>query len=66
MTLGLNAAIKEWALVKRLVAYLIEHLTENVFEGAFVEAETDDVPAVNFYKTTPINSILQLPFIGKS
>lgn len=44
---------------KRLITYLTDYCKENDFEEAFVEAETDDLQAVSFYKTTAFSSELQ-------
>lgn len=44
---------------KKLISYLTQYCEENNFEDAYVEAETDDTHAVNFYKTTQISSVLQ-------
>ncbi len=44
---------------KKLISHLIQYCKENDFEDAYVEAETDDIQAVNFYKTTQTTSILQ-------
>ena len=44
---------------KKLISYLTSYCKENGFEEAYVEAELEDVNAINFYKTTPISNILQ-------
>lgn len=44
---------------KKLISYLTKYCEENGFEDAYVEAETEDLQAVNFYKTTKITSELQ-------
>ena len=44
---------------KKLMTYLTNYCKENGFEEAFVEAETGDTQAVNFYKTTAFSNQLQ-------
>lgn len=44
---------------KKLISHLTQYCKENGFEDAYVEAETDDIQAVNFYKTTQMTSELQ-------
>lgn len=44
---------------KKLISHLVHYCQENGFEDAYVEAETDDIQAVNFYKTTQITNTLQ-------
>lgn len=44
---------------KKLITYLINYCKENGFENAYVEAETDDIQAVNFYRTTSFSNELQ-------
>lgn len=44
---------------KKLIAYLSQYCREKGIQEAYVEAETDDIQAVNFYRTTPISSELQ-------
>lgn len=41
---------------KLLIASLKDYCLKNGFVEMFVQAETDDHQAVNFYKTTPISS----------
>jgi aminoglycoside 3-N-acetyltransferase I len=43
---------------KLLIASLNDYCKQNGFDEVFVQAETDDVQAVNFYKSTPISSEL--------
>jgi aminoglycoside 3-N-acetyltransferase I len=44
---------------KKLISYLNKYCKDNDFEDAYVEAETNDTQAVNFYRTTPVSSELQ-------
>lgn len=44
---------------KKLITYLTNYCKENGFEDAYVEAETDDTQAVNFYRTTSFSNELQ-------
>ncbi|WPP51381.1 GNAT family N-acetyltransferase [Catalinimonas niigatensis] len=44
---------------KKLISHLNKYCKDNNFEDAYVEAETNDTQAVNFYRTTPISSELQ-------
>ncbi len=43
---------------KFIIATLNDYCKQNGFSEVFVQAETDDIRAVNFYKTTPISSEL--------
>lgn len=43
---------------KKLITYLTHYCRENGFEDAFVQAETDDLQAVNFYRTTSFSNEL--------
>lgn len=43
-------------LGKSLIAEVCKYCKENGFEDAYVEAESDDVDAVNFYKKTKFSS----------
>lgn len=44
---------------KSLIKYLTQFCKENDFENAYVEAEADDLQAVNFYRKTQFSSELQ-------
>lgn len=44
---------------KLLIATLNDYCIKNGFNEVFVQAETDDIQAVNFYKTTPISNELK-------
>jgi aminoglycoside 3-N-acetyltransferase I len=44
---------------KKLISHLTKYCKDNDFEDAYVEAETNDTQAVNFYRTTPVSSELQ-------
>ena len=43
---------------KMLICHLVEYCKKNGFDDAYVEAETDDFQAVNFYKHTPYSNML--------
>lgn len=43
---------------KSLINYLCEYCKENGYKDAYVEAETEDIEAVNFYKKTNFSSEL--------
>ncbi len=43
---------------KKLIAYLTQYCKEKGFEYAYVEAETDDIRAISFYRATPISDEL--------
>lgn len=44
---------------KELIRYVTDYCKESGFEEAYVEAETGDTQAVNFYKTTSYSNELQ-------
>ncbi|MEO8111818.1 MAG: GNAT family N-acetyltransferase [Ginsengibacter sp.] len=44
---------------KLLIAGLSDYCEKNGFSEVFVQAETGDIEAVNFYRTTPISSELK-------
>ena len=44
---------------KKLMATLNEYCDKNGFNEVFVQAETDDLQAINFYRTTPISDELK-------
>jgi aminoglycoside 3-N-acetyltransferase I len=44
---------------KKLISYLLQYCKENGFEEAYVEAEITDTHAIDFYRTTPVDSELQ-------
>ncbi len=41
---------------KKLIKFLTNYCKENGFEDAYVEAESDDIDAVNFYRKTKFSS----------
>jgi aminoglycoside 3-N-acetyltransferase I len=45
---------------KLLIAGLNDYCKQHGFSEVFVQAEADDIKAVNFYKTTPISSELEV------
>lgn len=44
---------------KLLIASLNDYCKKNGFNEVFVQAETEDVQAINFYRTTPISNELK-------
>lgn len=44
---------------QKLIATLNDYCEQNGFDEVFVQAETDDTHAVNFYRKTPITDELQ-------
>lgn len=44
---------------KKLMAFLIHYCRENGFDQAYVEAETEDSQAVNFYRSTTFHAEMQ-------
>lgn len=44
---------------KKLMSYLTNYCKENGFEEAYVEAELEDLDAINFYKSTPFSNTIQ-------
>ncbi len=57
--IGVLANYQRKGIGKKLITYLINYCKENGFEEAYVEAETDDTQAVNFYRTTSFSNELQ-------
>lgn len=53
--LGVLPAYQRKGIGKKLIATLQEYCRQNGFEDMFVQAETGDKEAVNFYRTTPIS-----------
>ena len=56
---GVSTDYQRKGVGKKLMNYLTHYCEENGFEDAFVEAETDDIQAVNFYRRTSFSSELQ-------
>ncbi len=56
---GVAPAYQRRGIGKALIESLSQYCRENGFEEAYVEAETDDLPAVSFYRSTPFSSELQ-------
>lgn len=52
--LAVLSAQRRKGIGKQLVAALNEHCRKNGFSEVFVQAEAEDLQAVDFYKTTPI------------
>lgn len=53
---GIAPAFQGQGLGKALIADLCKYCKKNGFEEAYVEAEGDDIDAVNFYRKTKHNS----------
>ncbi|WP_340062982.1 GNAT family N-acetyltransferase [Ascidiimonas aurantiaca] len=53
---GVTPELQGQGLGKALIAEVCECCKENGFEDAYVEAESDDIDAVNFYRKTKFNS----------
>ena len=56
---GVSSEFQRKGIGKQLIHYLTRYCKENGFEEAFVQAETDDLQAINFYRTTSISNELQ-------
>ncbi len=56
---GVTTNYQRQGVGRKMISHLIKYCEENGFEDAYVEAENDDIEAVNFYKTTSISSMLQ-------
>lgn len=54
--LGVKQSHQRKGVGKKLISFLTEYCRENGFEEAYVEAESDDTQAVNFYKKTSISN----------
>jgi len=55
---GISPKFQRKGLGKLLIAEVCAFCKTNEFEEAYVEAETDDMDAVNFYKKTMFNKII--------
>src|SRR5687767_10686087 len=56
---GILSEFQRKGIGKKLINYLTRYCKENGFEEAFVQAETDDLQAINFYRTTSFSKELQ-------
>ena len=56
---GVLAHYQRKGIGQKLINYLTNYCKENGFEDAYVEAETDDTQAVNFYRTTSFSTELK-------
>lgn len=56
--LGIQKEFQRKGIGKKLIGRLVEYCKENEFDHAFVEAETEDQYAVDFYRSTPVTSEL--------
>jgi aminoglycoside 3-N-acetyltransferase I len=54
--LGVTTALQRKGIGTMLIAAVNDFCIRNGFSEAFVQAETGDTHAVNFYRTTPIRS----------
>ncbi len=50
--IGVNPDYQGKGLGKSLIAEVCRYCNDNEFKDAFVEAESDDIDAVNFYRKT--------------
>jgi aminoglycoside 3-N-acetyltransferase I len=57
--LGVITDLQRKGIGKLLLKNLNNYCNKNGFNEVFVQAETDDIQAINFYKTTPISSELK-------
>lgn len=53
---GISPDFQGQGLGKALIAEVCNFCKQNDFEDAYVEAESDDIDAVNFYRKTKFNS----------
>lgn len=56
---GVLPEYQRMGIGKKLIAALKAYCIENGFDAAYVEAESDDQQAVDFYRKTAFSSILQ-------
>jgi aminoglycoside 3-N-acetyltransferase I len=56
---GILPQYQRQGIGKSLITYLSQYCIENGFQEAYVEAETDDLDAVNFYRKTNFSHELQ-------
>ncbi len=56
---GIKPAYQRKGIGKRLITYLTQYCKNNGFKEAYVEAETDDQQAVNFYRKTQASSEME-------
>lgn len=56
---GILADYQRKGIGKKLLTYLTHYCKERGFEEAFVQAETADTHAVNFYRTTSLKNEVQ-------
>lgn len=56
---GVAPAYQRQGVGKALLKFLSSYCQANGLEDAYVEAETDDLAAVSFYRSTPFSSELQ-------
>jgi len=56
--MGIRYDFQRKGIRKKLIGRLVQYCRENDFDHAFVEAETEDIHAVNFYRSTPVSSEL--------
>jgi aminoglycoside 3-N-acetyltransferase I len=56
---GVSEAYQRQGIGKKLIAYVNQYCKTNSFEEVYVEAETADSDAVQFYRATPVSHELQ-------
>lgn len=56
---GVMSTYQRKGIGKKMLSFLTKYCDENGFEEVYVEAESNDVEAVNFYKTTSLSTMLQ-------
>jgi aminoglycoside 3-N-acetyltransferase I len=54
--IGVTPELQGQGLGKALIVEVCKYCKDNGFEDAYVEAESDDLDAVNFYRKTKFNS----------
>ena len=57
--LAVITVLQRKGIGRLLIAAVIDYCKKNGFDEAFVQAETEDLQAVNFYRTTPFSEELQ-------
>jgi len=56
---GVNPEYQRQGIGKSLILAVCNYCQENGFENAYVEAESQDIEAIKFYKSTPYSSVLK-------
>ena len=63
---GILAAYQRKGIGQKLIRYLTSYCKESGFEEAFVQVETDDLQAMNFYRRTSFSNQLQATYFTYS